>query len=93
MGTMNCKVSLKLFREIENGRWGCDDLGDSAVAPTGDAYVNISGRGGFGEALKAFNEYAQGREGTIYWRVLPELRSSSGYGEFFYMRLFIAERD
>lgn len=77
-------ASLTLFVALCEGRDVHDKMGVFYMSPGGEPYVNLSGPGGFAEAVAAFNDYAEGRRGTVYWRCLPEIHS-----ETFFMRLFI----
>jgi hypothetical protein len=41
-------------------------------------------------AQEHFNSYAEGRKGTLYWRVPPEIAVAKGHA--YYMRLLISDK-
>jgi hypothetical protein len=84
-------VSLGLMREFEKGRKVAEWMGDRAYTPDGDAYVVLAGTGGESGARTAFAAYAEGRNGALHWRALPEIHQYTK-DRCFWMRLFI-EKD
>jgi hypothetical protein len=73
-----------------------------SVAPTGERYteiVPIKTRIGAPTAMAvarlmiaAFDEYAAGRSGVLYWRVEPEIQQYFHLGWKGYMRLLISDK-
>lgn len=57
------------------------------LAPTGEPYVVLCGTGAGDAAVAAFQTYADGRTGLLYWRIAPEIADDK-----FYMRLLISDR-
>lgn len=74
------------------------EIGNYALAPTGEPYVAVCSGGIKPEAeltpavglteesalkllIAAWNEYADGKSGTLYWRILPEIGSLAYFGE------------
>lgn len=46
-----------------------------------------------GAAEDAFNKYAEGRTGTLYWRVIPEIAFDHKRRRYaYYMRLLISDK-
>lgn len=44
-------------------------------------------------AITVFNQYAEGKEGTLYWRVPPEIAYGEKQQKFaYYMRLLISSK-
>lgn len=41
---------------------------------------------------RAFDDYADGKCGTLYWRVKPEVEFYKGRGWMFYLRLLISDK-
>ncbi len=60
-----------------------------ALSVTGEPYVELSGIGGAEGAKWAFEAYAHGKSGKLYWRKEPEIKTV----EAFYMRLLISDKE
>jgi hypothetical protein len=76
------------------------DPTDLRHSPTGERYTEITQKnfatiaGCIRAARDAFDAYAEGKSGTLYYRVMPELAGKSEYyGPWaFYMRLLISDK-
>ena len=71
-----------------------------ATAPTGEPYVELTARewsknrdNVIRDAMQAFDDYAKGKRGTIYWRKRPEIAQDERQGWRFYMRLLISDKE
>lgn len=80
----------------ERSQWS---IGKGATTPFGDPYIEISGKAWYPTrdaviqaATKAFDEYAEGKTGKVYWRVRPEIEQGKR-GWRFYMRLVISDKE
>lgn len=69
------------------------------TAPTGEPYTELpakewypSREAALDAAKAAFDEYAEGKTGTLFWRVKPELGQDYKNGWKFYMRLLISDK-
>jgi hypothetical protein len=85
-------MSLNFRSSLETGRNVYDRLGDRMFAPTGEEYAVLTGLGGEDEARAAFESYAKGRPGVLYWRTVPEFRNAvKRHPPAYYMRLLISD--
>lgn len=90
---------LELRAECERG-FGVGGRGGKAVSPTGELYVELinpnmlhaaNGQAVFDLAVETFRKYAEGRSGTLYWRVWPEIKNTPSGWEF-YMRVLVSDK-
>lgn len=102
MNATQAKLLVDLKAYIE----GCFPPGEStaaALAVTGEPYVTFANTGPTAEdainfARDAFDAYAEGKTGKVYWRVGPELEMkfqnpAAKVGSWwFYMRLLISNK-
>lgn len=79
-------LELDLLSDCESG-WTIGRRVLDRLSATGEPYVVLCGYGAAYAAKKAFDEYAAGKSGTLYWRIYPELEDGK-----FYMRLLISDR-
>jgi hypothetical protein len=70
-----------------------------ATAVTGEPYVALTTRewsksrdNVIRDAMQAFDDYAKGKKGKLYWRVRPEIDKQK-QGWRFYMRLLISHKE
>ncbi len=95
-------------REAEAVRVYCESLfpvgppSSRMHSATGERFtqLTISWSDGFGTldeasagAKAAFKGYAEGKSGTLYWRVVPEIAKDQNRRKFaYYMRLLISDK-
>jgi hypothetical protein len=74
---------------------------DRALTPTGEPHIELTNTAETESAVEdaaraAFDGYASGRNGVLYWRVKPEIRGPEDTGVTgmwsFYMRLLISDK-
>jgi hypothetical protein len=85
--------------EYDPSRWNWT-VQSGATAATGEPFVDLTTREWqpsrdalIEAAKKAFDAYAEGKTGTLYWRVRPEIAEDSSKGWRFYMRLLISDKE
>lgn len=108
MNTAEAKALID-FEAYCESRFPVGDPTASRLSVTGEEYIQFSPartkegelRGIFDtleSAISAakiqFDEYASTRQGTIYWRIRPEIEVSpkQPFGWMFYMRLLISDK-
>jgi hypothetical protein len=69
---------------------------NGAAGPTSETFTEMMCRGeseseAYQEALRRFRNYAEGKTGTLFWRVYPEIAACEGEWRA-YMRLLISNK-
>ncbi len=94
----------RLTKEIE-ASFDLGEATSTSSSVTGEPYVSIGQQAGgkakfpgtvdeagaYWAAREAFQLYAEGRKGILYWRVKPQMELHEGF-RFIYMRCLISDK-
>ena len=95
----SCKEAVVLRAYCESRGFPVGESTENARSVTGQPYSQFS-LSGYATARDArmggqecFDEYAKGKSGTLYWRIVPEIAYGPRRGcHAFYMRLLISDK-
>lgn len=97
--TAECAHEAIILRAYCESRWPIGLESRRYFSCTGEPYIVLQG-GGYNSsaesarmaAQKAFDKYAEGKSGTLYWRVVPEIGMHRNGYYVYYLRLLISEK-
>lgn len=102
-GSAECSARADLVRKYCESRFSVGEQSNGRHSITGEkhtelcslpwaqGYLTIDAAGEAAEA--AFQKYAEGKSGTLYWRVPPEIAWGAKQHKFaYYMRLLISDK-
>lgn len=97
-----CDEEATALREYCEAKFPVGPSTDRRTSVTGEPYVELALSWSDGyptptiarqAAITVFNQYAEGKEGTLYWRVPPEIAYGEKQQKFaYYMRLLISSK-
>lgn len=97
-----CDEETKALREYCEARFPVGLSTQRRLSITGEPYVELAHEWSAGyptpavarqAAIAVFNQYAEGKEGALYWRVPPEIAYGEKQQKFaYYMRLLISSK-
>lgn len=98
----DCVEETALLRSYCEARFPVGPSTERRLSVTGEPYVELANQWSDGyptpavarqAALTVFNQYAEGKEGVLYWRVPPEIAYGDKQRKFaYYMRLLISSK-
>lgn len=97
-----CNRQAEVVRSYCESRFPLGERSNRMRSVTGETFTElcVSWPEGFGTidqaaeaAMAAFQKYAEGKSGTLYWRVPPEIAWGAKQKKFaYYMRLLISDK-
>ena len=100
--SVECHRQAAVVRSYCEGRFPVGPHADRMRSVTGETFTELthawpSGFGSIEEtaeaAMAAFQKYAEGKSGTLYWRIPPEIAYGAKQKKFaYYMRLLISDK-
>lgn len=100
--SVECQRQAAVVRSYCESRFPVGPHADRMRSVTGETFTELAhawpeGYGSIEEAavsaMAAFQKYAEGKSGTLYWRIPPEIAYGPKQKKFaYYMRLLISEK-